>query len=122
VSHGLIQARSMGDFAIDARDGYRVCPRCGGLKSLQGDVCQRCKRQETAAQKAEQEEAERLRIRRERAPRFEAALRAGWTLEELYREREGPDDDPLPTWEQILARAPDVVIRQWWEKTKEIGR
>ena len=102
---------------LGPRGATEVCPKCGGLKSLHGDQCRDCQRKEAAAERARKCEVERRRIRREREGRFEAALREGWTLEELYRYHDGSDDDPVPTWEEIRARRVKGMITRWWAKT-----
>ena len=89
---------------IIAKGATEICPTCGTLKSVHGGQCRSCQRKETAARIESEATAERLRIRRERQPRFEAALAAGWTLEELYRYHDGPDDDPVPTMDEIRER------------------
>jgi hypothetical protein len=49
----------------------------------------------------------------ERHKRFGLALEAGWTISELMALQGN-----LPTYEQILQRAPEVVIRAWWKRGK----
>ena len=104
---------------IIPRGGFDVCPQCGGLKSKRGEKCKTCQRIDAAAEQERVAQAERIRIRRERQPRYEAALAAGWTPEDLTprRDEDNYDVDPLPTWEEILQRNPKIVIERWWRMT-----
>jgi hypothetical protein len=97
--------------------GRYICPRCGGLKSENGVLCESCQKRQAAAGQAERAREKRIAIRRERQPRFDAALALGWTLEELYRFRRWPGDDPLPTWEEIIERDPAAFIRWWYRRS-----
>ena len=95
-----------------------TCAHCGIVKSEKGDLCQACQRRATATKREQRAQERRLETRRERQPRFEAALAAGWTLEELCPKRRWVEGkgckDPLPTWDEIAERAPKVVIKWWW--------
>ena len=104
---------------IIPRGGFDVCPQCHNLKSKRGKKCKDCQIKDAAAEQERVAQAERIRIRRERQPRYEAALAAGWTPEELTprRDEDNYDVDPLPTWEEILQRNPKIVIERWWRMT-----
>ena len=53
-------------------------------------------------------------VSKERRERFELALQAGWTLEDIFGydpdEEYDPDKDKLPTMNEIVAR----LIKNWW--------
>ncbi len=109
MEQGLIPARQMGDFVGEVDDGrcyyqHKLCPGCGQLICDTATHCQDCAGELRAEARERAGDAERLRIRRERQVRYDAALAAGWTAAELCPNRDdgNHDADPLPTWEEIV--------------------
>jgi len=86
---------------------FKTCPGCGGRMHHSAQLCHECRAKNNGTyDPIEREDAA------DRRARFDAALAAGWTLEELYS-YDGeytPGMDKLPTWEQIAARDIGVVI------------
>lgn len=84
---------------------YGECPECGGGMRKGARRCHEChvKQAETVGSVAQ-----------DRRERFDLALAAGWTLEDIYGydpdEPYDPNRDKLPTMEEIVAR----LIKQWW--------
>jgi hypothetical protein len=83
------------------RGNYRErCPDCGGIKSKRAITCVVCRPVKQVERDAEAMDRHR---------RWSAALEAGWTEGELIHMRPN-----IPTWEQILARNPQVIIERWF--------
>jgi len=114
-----IPARNMGHFDGGERppgmEAYLVCPTCGGLMSPNAEHCMKCYSVEN-----NQRQVDRNGLRESKMDnhhRFEAALLAGWSFDYLVRVR-----PMIPTWEEIAARDPavvlkwhpEVVIERWW--------
>lgn len=85
---------------------FSTCPECGGQMHHQAKLCQVCYMK--AKTKGRQ-------VSKERRERFEMALRAGWTLEDIYgydsSEEYDPTKDKLPTREEIVKR----MISNWYK-------
>ena len=77
-----------------------TCPSCGGIKNNSARTCISC---------SPRRKVRRSGDARDRHHRWNAALLAGWTHEELVGMR--PD---VPTWDKIIERCPEVVIKTWW--------
>ena len=122
MDQGLIQAWPMGDF-VGAEEGdrcyslHKLCPTCGSLISDYAEKCQDCHGQERGAEIEKAGDAMRLRIRRQRERRYNAALAAGWTVAELcpYRDADNHDIDPLPTMDEIGRRRVGELIKSYCE-------
>ena len=90
------------------------CPSCGGRMHRNAQRCHDCHVDQNGTWDPITDRAER----QERQERFDLALQAGWTLEELYGGTYDPDDpqkDKLPTRTEIVAR----MIKNW--RTKQEG-
>jgi len=117
-----IPAHNMGSYFVESELGnvreretvYEVCPICGGLMTERASKCGPCYNRERSEREEAEGNAQRAAIRRERQPRFDAALAAGWTLAELYHHDEDDDGtDPVPTWGEIAARDMWPAIRSY---------
>ena len=111
---GLQPGHMLGEIQHEAESWeYTDCPVCGGRMRKASEMCAECWNKERAGRWAEDNWPAIL----ERHHRFEAALEAGWQLRYLwFLARIGK----IPTWAQIVARAPDVVIKRWWKMTREV--
>jgi hypothetical protein len=109
VSEALvIHARPMGYFegGDDPRrwDAYKTCPICGGRMSPNAIRCVQCYGRSTAQNNLDRFGLDEQRM--DNHHRFEAALLAGWTFVELLVVRPA-----IPTWEELCARCPEVVLK-----------
>jgi len=115
----------MGDF-WGGEPGYKdpeICPECGRLMAGTSTICASCSGKRSAKLQEERNKAERSQYRADRIARFECALEIGWTIEELWPKRKvnprkADTDDPLPTWEQLLEKGPEIVIQRWWRSVQ----
>ena len=124
MAQSLYSGVPMGDF-VGADEGercysqHKVCPKCRRSICDTAELCQECAAAERAAAREQAGDAERLRVRREREQRYNAARAAGWTAAELcpYRDAGNHDVDPLPTMKEIKRRRVGEMAKRWWEKT-----
>jgi hypothetical protein len=96
----------MGNFT-DAQDirAVTLC-ECGREMHKDSAVCIVCWNEKHNAELAAERARAQYAAMMERHARWGAALRAGWTQEELIGLRPN-----VPTWEQICQREPLVVIQ-----------
>ena len=118
TDHSLIHANGMGNYIVfdpDTRNRVLHKCACGGLMSEYAELCSDCDDKRRAGEREAANDAERLRIRREREQRFKAALAAGWTLPELFpwRDAENHNVDSLPTLDQINRRRVKNLITSY---------
>ena len=109
TEHASIHAFQMGDFVGEQRPRSLYpgevdeCPECGGQKMRKAKVCKKCHTLQVAER----------RVDPDRRERFELALLAGWTLEDIYgfdpSEEYDPERDKLPSRREIVAR----MIKNW---------
>ena len=110
IIRGLLPGHMIGAFE-SKRAGKRYkgefveCPECGGQMHRDAKLCWECHIKQLGQVKP---------IAQDRRERFDLALSAGWTLEDIYgydpEEPYDPNKDKLPTREQIMAR----LIKGWW--------
>ena len=94
-------ARTMGDFVggvENAYDVHDVCPRCGGPKTPEHDLCVPCAARERADAEAEREDAELEQRRSEAHAFYRQKMAEGWTSMDCWRhaqEQRAARDDPV---------------------------
>ena len=112
--HGLTPGNMIGGFEPKQHRRYEwefaTCPSCGGRMHRDARLCQACWNKERSTLSDEQR-AER----KERQERFDLALQAGWTLEDIYGydpdEPYDPSKDKLPSRREIVKR----MIENWYK-------
>lgn len=89
---------------------FQECPGCGGQMHKTAKLCHDCHVKQNGTFDRIVDRTER----QERQERFDMALVAGWTVEELYGgeyDPGNPQKDKLPTREEIVAR----MIKNWFK-------
>ena len=114
IIHGATPGNMIGAFEPERRRRYdsefSTCPECGSRMHHTAKLCKTCHYREMSKPKG---------VSQERRERFDMALAAGWTLEELYKyDLEGeydPTRDKLPSRQEIV----DRMITNWWGMSEE---
>ena len=86
---------------------FDECPECGERMHKSAKLCQACHVKQPRTIKS---------VDQERRERFDLALAAGWTLDDIFGfdpdEEYDPSRDKLPTREQIVKR----MIKNWFKE------